>query len=427
MRKYLASFVFLFLIASSLFSQQELGTYFFSGLHQSASLNPAFDADQQFVIGLPSYFGTFHQRGLSVNSLVAGQILDLVGSRRNQMLVGSELSAIRASYKSGDFRYSFAQNYKLFSDLQYSNPVVQLLLNGNASLIGGSAQASPNWNFSTFSETVLGVSYHGYGPLSFGVNAKFINGIQNISTERSDFELSVNDDVYQLELESDLLINSSFPIDFNNLLETNLLSFELFPNNYGVAFDFGLQYESKLFSVSASLLDVGYLTWKNETNNYELDGKFVYEGASFSDVIEGNFNFLDTVGGFLNLETTRNPYNNYIPAKFYANFNYNYSPNVSLGVVTYGHSSYGRMNGAIALNAQRKWSDKHALGLQYGIVGSNIVNLGLSGYTSLGPVQLYGIFDNVVGFFNPLGAENINGRVGINLIFGTKKKTDIRV
>lgn len=425
-RKLLATSLLCWAMFCTSNAQQELGTYFFDGLHQSASLNPAFDADQRIVVGLPSIYGTFHQRGLSISSLFSGQVLDLVGSKKNQILSGAEISAIRFSIKSGNIRYNFAQNYRLFADLQYSNPIISLVLNGNASIIGGKANASPNLNFSSYNETLIGASYHGEQGFSFGVNAKFINGVQNISTKESDFELAVNEDIYQLDITSSLLVNSSFPIDFNKLSEINPLSYKFFPNNFGVAVDLGIQYKTSQFSVAASILDIGYLRWKTGVNNYALEGNFQYDGVKFKDIVDGNFDFVDTLSTSLGLETTNSVYNKFVPSRFYGNFNYNYSPNIELGVLMYGHSSYGQTNGAVALSAQRKWHNKHAVALQYGIIGSNLINLGISGYTTLGPIQLYGVFDNVLGFVNPIGAQNVNARLGINLVFGYKRIQEIR-
>lgn len=413
--------VLLFLLLTvSLGAQQELGTYFFSGLHQSAELNPAFDASHKIVIGLPSAFVGFHQRGISVGSFLKGQLLDVTRRQKNQIMFGTNLSVLKVSYKHKNIRYNLAHNYRSFSDFQFTRPLLSLLAQGNANLIGGKVEVSPNLAMTTYSETVLGAAY--VGDFSFGANLKLLNGIQNISSARSAFDLSVNDDIYQLEMNADFLLNSSFPVDFNNINNIDLLRLNFVPRNFGVAFDFGLSYKNGPFSLAASAIDVGYIRWNQDPHNYQADGQFVYEGISVNDVIDGDFNFLDTIGGTLVFTDAQESYTNYVPTKFYANLNYQYMPNVQVGALFYAHSNYQQTNAAVALNIQRSWNNRHAISGQYAIVGTNPLNFGISGYTTFGPLQIYGIFDNVLGMINTLGAENSNFRIGMNLVFRDEPK-----
>ncbi len=413
--------IFIFLgVSLGLNAQQEIGTYFFQGLHQSAALNPAFDAGTKTIIGLPSGFAMFHQNGYSIRSILKGQIYDLVGTKKNQMLIGGEISLLKVSVKSKSLRYNFAHNYKVFSDLQLTNPLLFLITNGNASVIGGKINFSPNWNYNLYSETLFGVSFS--GPLSWGANFKILNGIQNISTDQSSFELKVNDDIYQLELNSSFILNSSFPIDFSKLKETKLLSFDLFPNNFGVALDFGVSYTYDKFNFSASVLDIGYMRWNEQVHNYKSESKIVFEGVEISDLIGQDFRFLDTLGQIFDFISTEGSYRKFIPTKFYSNINYHLNDKYVVGALFYGHSSYGKFNSAFSLNLQRHWQKNHGFSVQYSVIDRNFLNIGLSGFTSLGPIQLYGTFDNVLGFLNVLGSENVNARIGLNLIFGKELK-----
>jgi hypothetical protein len=216
-------------------------------------------------------------------------------------------------------------------------------------------------------------------------------------------------------------LNSSFPIDLNDLPSPNLLRWNLIPRNFGVAFDVGASYTSGLFNISASVLDIGYLRWNEQPHNYDADGDFVYAGITVSDILEGDFDLLDTLSGAFGLTDGQQSYRNFVPAKFYANANYSVSDNIQVGALIYGHRNYNRTNTAFAINIQRKWDERHAIAAQYAVIGAHPLNLGISGYTTLGPVQLYGAFDNVLGIFSVLTAENANFRVGINLVFDKKK------
>jgi len=407
--------LYLLLISASLHGQQEFGTYFFDHLHQSSELNPAFDAGHKIVIGLPSIYAMGHQRGISIRSAIRGQLTDVGNRRRNQLMIGSNLSLLKVSYKHKNLRYSFAHNYRYFSDFQLGNPLLELIARGNSATIGGSVSIHPELEISSYNETVLGLAYT--GNFSIGANVKVLNGLQNIHTKRSNFEFAVNDDIYQLELDADLLINSSIPLNLRDFSVPNFVALDFVPGNFGIAFDIGLSYKNGPFSVSASALDIGYLQWNESVHNYEADGRFVYDGASFSEILEGEFNFLDTIGGSFNFIDNRQSYAHFVPMKMYGNINYAYSDKLNLGVLAYGQRNFDRLNGGVAINLQRHWNNRHALGFQYGVIGSNPLNFGFSGYTTLGPVQVYGLMDNVLGLVNILGAENFNFKFGINLVF----------
>ncbi|WP_235297525.1 DUF5723 family protein [Portibacter marinus] len=411
----------LLLMTLGLNAQQEFGTYFLNNLHQSSELNPAFDVEQQFVVGLPSFYGVMHQRGISITSALNGRLLDLVGPRRNQVMLGTNVSLIKLSYKRDRIRYNFAHNYRHFTDFQFGNPLVELVAGGNASVIGGSVMLQPNIGMTTYSETVLGLAYT--GNFSFGANVKLLNGIHNLHTERSAIELSVNEDIYQLELNADFLLNSSFPINLQNLQLPSILSFNFVPNNFGLAFDLGISYQNGPIRISASALDLGFLNWAEQVHNYETQGTFVYDGADLEDVIGGNFNFIDTIGAILDFTDARADYRYFVPAKFYGNVSYALTSKVNLGGLIYAHQNFDRLNGGAVINIQRHWNNRHAIAFQYGVVGSNPLNLGLSGYTTLGPVQLYAVSDHILGTFKAFGAENLNLRIGMNLVFQKREQS----
>lgn len=401
-------------------AQMELGTYFQTRLFQSAQLNPAHDIDGKWSIALPSSYGMFHQRGFTVSNVLTSRTVNFLRQAENQLMGAFELAPLGISYKHNNLRFSLENKYKIFSDIQFSNPLLGLLVNGNSSIIGGSLDVSPEWMYQIYSETSLGLAY--IGKFSAGAKVKFLNGHQSLNTERSKFNLSVNDDIYQIKIEGDYLINSSFPVDFRSAGDFNVQSISLFPANYGLAIDLGIHYKSGPFEFSASALDLGFLNWKENVYNYAAEGEFVYDGVEWSDITSGDFKFLDTIGGFFDFNETNNSFNQYVPARFYAGMNYKIDRNWKAGALFYGHRNQERTNAAVAVNLTRNFRQKHALALQYAVVGTNFLNIGLSAYTTLGPFQLYAITDNFLGFINPLGMQNSNLRIGMNLIFNKSNK-----
>jgi hypothetical protein len=374
------------------------------------------------VIALPAFYGMMHQRGLSVQSILRREIINVFQVKNFQFTGGAETIPIGLSYKYKDVHFTFDYKLKAFTDYQISAPLLSVALLGNASIIGGSVNASPYGLFSSYTETAIGARYQTNG-FSIGGRVKLLNGIQNIHTARSDLDFSVNDDIYQLQLQGDLLINSSFPIDFSNLNEISVRRIRLFPNNLGMGVDLGVSYQSGPFKVSGSVIDLGFINWKQNVRNYQLSGNFTYDGADFNEVVNGDFNFIDTLGGFFDVSETNNAFNSFVPAKVYGSISYDLNENWSIGGLGYYQRRNDLSLGALAVTGTRNWNQRHGVSVQYSIMGVNLTNIGFSGFTTLGPFQFYAVMDNILGFVQPLGAQNVNGRVGLNLVFGKMEQS----
>ena len=52
-------------------------------------------------------------------------------------------------------------------------------------------------------------------------------------------------------------------------------------------------------------------------------------------------------------------------------------------------------------------------------------NVGIGLAYGRSPVQLYLVSDNILGFFWPMSAKNVNVRFGVNLHFGCREQFDI--
>lgn len=417
-------FIFLFL-ATQMKGQQELNSFLINDLYQSSYLNPAYTQNTKWVVALPSWYGMLHQRGFSVGSLIKGQVSGSLLTNRNQVLTGSDISLFSVGYQRKKWNYRLSQKYKLHTDIQSNAPLIELLLGGNSSIVGGQINASPYLNTISYGETSVGVSYILDRNLTIGANVKFLNGIQNISTEQSDFTLSVDSEIYQLRLEGDIAVNSSFPISLDNFSSARLFATHIIPRNFGMAIDLGVNGKMGDWEYAASIMDLGFLRWTDQVNNYKIQGTFLYEGVSLDELIENDFNLLDTLGASVDIDNAKQPYQKFVPAKFYGGLTYHYLDRWDLSGMIYAHRSNATTNAAFALNATRTFADRHALGIHYSVIGNNPLNLGVSGFSTLGPFQIYGIFDNIIGLFNNYNAENVNLRAGINIVFPVRKKQEM--
>jgi len=57
------------------------------------------------------------------------------------------------------------------------------------------------------------------------------------------------------------------------------------------------------------------------------------------------------------------------------------------------------------------------IGVNYAYRFNSATNVGLNTTFKIGPVQLFAATDNIIQALQPSAANNVNGRVGLNLVF----------
>jgi hypothetical protein len=143
-------------------------------------------------------------------------------------------------------------------------------------------------------EFALGVSRKFGDMLTVGIRPKLLTGVALISSSNNDISLYTSHEIWQLDSHIDLqLCTPGMTIPTNDeglfdpsgkfIFDSTLTGFadykKLALSNRGFGIDLGAHFKpiSKLV-VSASIIDLGFINWKNYTYTASLDGAYSFEG-----------------------------------------------------------------------------------------------------------------------------------------------------
>ena len=423
-----------------LYAQQELGLHMMRSLGQAGKTNPAIAPKEKLFIGIPgAAFNYYHTAG-AINDLLKkenGQnILDLdelivQADPENDLNIDLELETIRLHYRLGKVSLSFNHAIKSNTFIHYPKTLPQLFWQGNGQFVGQEVNFGPEQQSSAYNEFGLGVALD-LGKLSIGGRAKFLSGIGDVSTDREQASLHTSDDIYQLRLQTDYNINTSTfaPTFLFDSLGTvgveysfdDILSFnDIFTSNTGYAFDLGLTYQlTEKLELAVSVIDLGQITWNDKVTQYRSTGSFEYDGLDISNIFQDDeLDFggtLDTLEQIFDFKESSNDYTTKLAGKVYASATYQLNDRWELGGMYYSEHFRGRTNVAAAVSANTRIGKFVQLGASYAMRNESFANVGLNVIATVGTFQLYAVTDNVIGMISPYDSENVNGRIGLNII-----------
>lgn len=405
-------------------AQEELSLFFHEDVFQSGQLQPAYAPNSVLNLGLASSYFHMDFRGPKVSDFFGGnKFLSNLSSGVSNNYLSTDLSFnyIDFAFKKNDwyFRGGYNANTNIYFD--FSPDFAKLLTLGNGNSIGKSFDLGPDLYLRQTSELYIGASYPIYEYYRLGGNLKLISGSFDISTPRSNLSIHTGEEIYEITLENDYLINSSF----NNL---SLTTRELLPfssplqDNIGLSADFGFQYLSEDWDVSVSLLDVGVINWKSNATNIKSKGRYSFDGFTISDLTLDTLSLLtDTISSIFDLNVSHKNYLTNTPVKIIVGGEYHYNK-WDFGGILYGEWKQNRFLPAVGVNVKRKIWKFWDLGMSYSIKNNTYSNLGFSSVLNIGALQLYLLSDNIVGPFLPATQKKINLRIGANLNFGKFKR-----
>jgi Family of unknown function (DUF5723) len=434
LRKLIPLFLYLFTF-SAVFAQQELGLHFMSDIWQSSKTNPAFIAQSKIHFSIPSFYYNISHTGASYNDFVItndngenvldiGAVIDQMADQ-NQLFTSVETETFSFSIGLKNFNLSFNHAIKFNTFLDYPKELVQLAWNGNSQFVGQTIDVGPDLQAFAYNEFGIGVAAKIFN-ISAGAKLKILTGIGDLSTQKTKAQVYTDPDIYQLTFTTDYLINTSsffkynggdnFEIDFGDV------SFnDVFASNIGTAIDLGATFKIKNIDVSASIIDLGFISWKKNTVNYYSQGTYTYKGVDISGIIRGDsISFegaLDSIGEVLDFKETNRNYTTMLPTKVYLSASYDVGTLFTFGGLFYTEMYRGKVYPSIAASARAKFGNILSIGATYAVRNKTYDNIGLNATVKLGPVQLFGVSDNIISAFRPYDSRNANLRFGLNLMF----------
>ena len=303
---------------------------------QSNLIHPAYaPAEPSLVVGIPllsslsvdlrndfSHADLFTSVNSRSNLLNVSRLYKDILRAKNFFSAQVNENLLCVGYKNagGNIYTSLYVNERADVFLGYPKSIVQLLWEGNASLLGGrDTYEDLLFDALYFREIGFTASIKSNGPISVGIGFKFLQGLANMGLSRNaGFEVAVAADTYAhtLNPKGTHLRAAGLPalllgVDDGSLgVEQggNLSGALMGGDNFGFGFDVGLHYpiEAIDLNLALSLNDVGYVDWRSGVEYYQ----FKYSTINFSGVgtLEGDDTLErlnDTVDDIFSLEETQ--------------------------------------------------------------------------------------------------------------------------
>jgi outer membrane protein OmpA-like peptidoglycan-associated protein len=438
------------LITAPLVAQQDLTLYNMEVVPQRMYANPAFFPSYSKVnIGLPlisSDYITLSNSGFKYSDLVRRRADDSLYIDYDNMLkkLGKNnyiSSSVRIDLLS--FGFAVKKNYFSFNATEkvdvrfgYSKAFMTFLGKGNGATLGEAQDFNFSLNATHYREYGFGYSRKINDKLTVGGKVKYLYGMENISTQNADLTLTTDPNDFTVSAKTNLIIRSA-GLDTASLngISKDPSAYLLKRKNNGMGIDLGGTYKlTEKISLSASMIDLGFIKWKNVNNSNTItksNGSFQYRGVDLNDFLGKNDTsssslqkVADTLQNNLHLDTTHATYTTRLATQIFLGGNYNFTEKANAGVLFYGQFFDKKIHPALALSFNQRLGRWLNYSVSYSMYNRSYNNIGLGLGLNLGPVQLYMVSDNVLGAIVPQNTKNLHLHFGINLTFGRKLDKD---
>ncbi|MCD4746791.1 MAG: DUF5723 family protein [Bacteroidales bacterium] len=424
-----------------------------SNEHTTANiLNPSFTPPYNFYISIPIFSSVYmgFENAFTFNELTSKRADDSLYIDRNKLIsklkpnnyfsfeMFNELIGGGFKIKKNYFHLSISKIYT--NKFIFTDNFISFLLygNGNEQFLGKNIQFNDTkLNMTLYHEFALGMSHEFNEKFHLGLKVKYLNGFFNVWTKKSYFNIYTDTTTnYALTTKSDILLYTSSTIsDFDNMIDQiDDYGWLTMTDNHGYAFDIGMNYIlNENFSVSASLINIGAIKWKENIKNYKSEKanvEFTFEGFDINDIFINNefndsLNVLDTLAECLGLIETNEYYTSHLNPKLYLCGAFNINSKNALGLLIRNDFVEKTIQPSITVSYNKQFGSFINAFANYSILNKSYCNFGFGIVLKLGPVQIYAINDNFYALFYPNKSRNYNLHFGLNLVFGKPGQTSI--
>ena len=435
---------------------QEYGLYFMPDVYNATYLNPGLYPRQNVVVSLPSIHTSFNAIGLNkakvfnyddtedVYYLNYSDVLDKL-DRDVTMKTSTALDAFAVGFKVKKLFFSIGTNVCVEGDFTAPKDFFRTIWEGTADYVGTPLNLGPSLNVIGFQKIGVGANYLIQPNLSVGMRVNRLIGLASFQTMKNDLTITQNEEYYQTNFKVDYMVNyyaagaldpldqevrgiSNFENEFGEFdFEGNSIN-DISNDNKGWSVDLGGEYFlNDKWSFAASVLNLGYINWKNQTQQLQLTEDYTYAGLEVDLVndreeidIDGLTDTLEMLVDFT--AVSNSSYRQGLSPRVYLSARYQPLSFVTFGGLLFNEfTAYGGTFTALSLSSRVSLGRVLSMGGLYTVQSGTRNNFGLNTALKLGPVQIYAIADNVAPLFNQERLDGTNFRVGLNLTFGRKK------
>ena len=443
MKKIILSFLISVLISYTALAQQNLALYNMEAVPQRMYANPAFMPTQSRInIGLPlmsSEYFNFSNSGFKYSDLITHKGDSLAIDYENML---SKLSA--NNYFTGSFQpdilsfgFKIKKNYISFNatekinfQIRYPKSFMEIIWKGNGDLLGVEENLNFGINVIHYREYALGFAREINDKLTVGGKLKYLYGMENIWTEKFDVSLSTDPTDFSITAKSNIKINTS-GVDGKSFDNFNFKDYAFKKKNTGAGIDLGGVYKyNEKFTFSASIIDLGFIRWKDAVTSYQSNdpnGKFTYSGMDLNQLFSGDStknplkSLVDTLSKSFKIDTAHSSYTTKLSTQLYLGGTYNLSEKINTGILFYSQIFDKSIHPGLSISYNQQVGRWLNFSVSYSMYNRSYNNVGLGlALTGAGAVQFYVVSDNLLGAIFPQNTKNIHLHFGFNLTFGRK-------
>ena len=473
----LSVLVFVILNLQPATGQENNSLYFMDGIPQSNQLNPATQPKCNFFLGIPGISSLELNAGESMvgvsdvltyypplgkwvnpafNAETQQAFLDKLGPS-NYVFSDVRNDLLSLGFRIRGTYLSFFTSEKVDVKGFIPKDMFKLMFygNSNANWESQSFDFSPlSLNATWYREYGFGVSQEISNRFYFGIKAKFLFGKANIHTESSNTGFFDTDsavwktraqvNVYSSIPNLNVYTSSDNNVDsltFTELKDaSDIANLLLIKKNRGFALDMGMVFKPvKMVSISASILDLGYIRWANNIHNLSANGSYDFKGVNFdfanSDSSDVGGALLDTLKSKYTTGNANDPYTTFLTAKLYAGVHVQLLKGIGVGFLTRSQI------------VDKKWESQYTFSLN--LNAGNTLNTTFSytianhEYDILGfglamklwplPLQWHIMCETIPMYYSgsydgvpiPSYLKRVNFRTGLNITIGYKRNKKI--
>ncbi len=424
-------------------AQQDFTLYHMRLVPSRMYQNPALVPEARSFVGYPGISSIYFNasNSFSYNDIITHEgdslkldidkLLGKLGSR-DYLFTNFDLDILSFGFRVADTYYiSFAARERTISRFMYSKDLFNFIWNGNGAVgLGETLNFDTRFDAMVFDEFSLGLAQNVDDKLTVGMRLKLLNGRFNVFTERGKASLYTDPNSFDLQMKSDVLIRTSGIDSLSDQSTGNLI----FPGNMGFGIDLGATYKiNSQFTVSASMLDLGYINWKKQllTLKSQKPGETVnFDGVDINDFISHDKSLgdafsavLDTLKDKFKIDSVYNQsYKTYLPVKFYLGGDYNINDKNTVGLLFYSQFYNKKMLPSLSLSYYTQLGRVLGLSASYSIMNRSYNNVGVGFSLNVGAMQIYAATDNILAIPNYKSATNAHFHAGMVFTFGRKPK-----
>lgn len=422
-------------------AQQSNTMYLMHDVPQSNLLNPAVQLKCRYFIGIPalsSLHVSYTNTAFTYNDLAATNTWNVDGvfnqlHRTDLFSVDLLLHPISLGYRWKSWYFTFNLAEQVHGYLTVPKDLAEVVFYGNGPFIGETAKFSSlrpgAYHLRKYS---IGVSKITGPYLTAGIRGNLLFGKANLSAGRSRMQVTTDEDNFGILLDGFYTMNGAFPVTITQDADGNIDGVEpgefdlrqylLNRGNPGFSIDLGAIYRyDERITLSASLLDLGFISWRRDVNNVTGEGSFQYVGDELSEeIISTGYlrDLTDSIQDAFDVTTTRDPYTYFLPTQLFLGGSYRFRENISFGVVNRNLVYRSKIHSSLTLSAQADLLDRITAILSWSYLNNSIKNVGFGlAYHGKG-FQFHAVTDNLLGFFYPFNTRSLNIRAGFNLMLG---------